>query len=403
MTINTIAVVGAGTMGEGIAQSAAAAGCHVYLVEINQHTLDKAVESLKNRFSRLAEKEKMTTTEALAAWERIQPRTAIENLTDATLAIEAVVERLDIKRNVFQQLARACATGAILATNTSSLPVADIAETTPDPSRVIGMHFFNPVPLMPLVEIIAGPQSKSQHLDSATEVSRKWGKTPVRAKDTPGFIVNRVARGFYLEALRMLEENIAGVEQIDRTMRDLGGFRMGPFQLMDLVGLDVNYAVSQSVWQQSGNPARLTPHPIQGQLVEQKKLGRKTGQGFYNYDNDPPKTAYPDLNLPAKLSSEAIAIAKEFTRKGALISASDTENYIFARILAAIINEAHLALDDNVATSADVDTAMKLGTNYPKGPIDWSHMISQPLVTKMLNQLNKESTDNRFTPAKSLQ
>ncbi len=407
MNVERIAVIGAGTMGAGIAQVAAAHGCAVRLIEVNADVLDKAFDAIQARFDRAVEKGRMTDSERDAAVDRIVGLTEITDLSEVQLAIEAVVEDLDVKTAVFKSLEQA-AQDAVLATNTSSLRVSKIASAVNHPGRVIGMHFFNPAPIMPLVEIIAAEQSDESSLELATNVAKDWDKVPVRAKDTPGFIVNRVARGFYLEALRMLGEGAAAVHTIDNAMRALGKFRMGPFQLMDLVGLDVNYAVSCSVWEQSGKPPRLKPHNIQRDLVEEGRLGRKSKRGFYRYESDPPVVNVEIDVQPFTPPAELEEAVKRFTDNAALCDeptlngATDVERYAFARILATIMNEAAMALDEEVATASDIDTAMRYGTNYPQGPCEWADKSGRDQVAALLNALNEATGDTRFTPSKAL-
>jgi len=398
-TVTDIAVVGGGTMGAGIAQLAAKYGCTVRLIDINQDILDRAIDGITKRLDRSVEKGRTTPADRDAQLARLTTRTDIADLAAVQLAIEAVVEDLDVKHKVFQSLEAATDAKAVLATNTSSLSISKIAEAVRSPGRVVGMHFFNPAPVMPLVEVIAGEASEAANVDFAYEAALLLGKTPVRAKDTPGFIVNRVARGFYLEALRLLGEGVAGVDEIDLVMRGHGGFRMGPFELMDLVGLDVNLAVSTSVWEQMDKHARFAPHAIQQSLVTEGHLGRKTGRGFYLYDHESPVPAYAverrSFQLPPMLVDSMLA----FTMRGGAVDASSTEQYVFSRILAAIINEAGLAYSGGVASSDDIDIAMTQGTNYPNGPLAWSDDIGHRTVRGVLNGLNKHVGDGRYTPA----
>jgi len=261
------------------------------------------------------------------------------------------------------------------------------------------MHFFNPPVLMPLVEVIAGAESDGRVVEQVAALARAWGKTVVRAKDTPGFIVNRVARGYYLEALRMLGEGVAGIDEIDRTMKQLGGFKLGPFELMDLVGIDVNYSVSTSVWEQLGRPARLTPHPIQADLRQRGQLGRKTKRGFYDYATEPPAPAAPVERRPLELPDAVRDTVAAFVQRATERPGTEIENYVFARILATIINEAALALDEGVASRPDIDTAMRLGTNYPRGPLEWAEKIGSNECGRMLLALNATVGDERFRPA----
>ncbi len=396
---NTLAVIGAGTMGAGIAQVVAMHGWQVRLIDVNASVLSSAITGLQKRFQRLVEKGKLSKEIGLQAFQRITAQDTITNLKDTRLAIEAIVENLDVKRKVFADLEAAVSSSTILASNTSSLSIAAIAKGAKHPERVVGMHFFNPAPLMPLVEIIAATTSNSQSVDDAYDIAKTWQKTPVRAKDTPGFIVNRVARGFYLEALRLLGEGVASVSEIDLVMRTHGQFRMGPFELMDLVGLDVNLAVSTSVYEQMDRHPRFAPHDIQKNLVDQAHLGRKTGRGFYCYDGDTP---LPALHAERKsfdlspLLRDAITV---FTHKAGLSDAGSTEQYIFARILGAVINEAGLAFSADVASADDIDIAMQKGTNYPQGPLAWADRIGHRNVRGLLRSLQDHVTDARYEAA----
>jgi len=397
--ITEIAVIGGGTMGAGIAQLAARYGCTVHLIDVNTEVLNRSIGAIARRLDQSVEKGKISQLDRNEQLDRIKPRETIDALDGAQLAVEAVVESLAVKHEVFKALEAATNDKAVLATNTSSLSVGRIAEAVTDPSRVVGMHFFNPAPVMPLVEVIAGNHSAESALDVAFKAATGWGKTPVRAKDTPGFIVNRVARGFYLEALRLLGEGVAGVDEIDLVMRTHGGFRMGPFQLMDLVGLDVNLAVSTSVWEQMSKHARFTPHEIQQNLVGKGHLGRKTGRGFYLYDDGGILPAYAVERRSFQLTPLLVNAMLAFCAKAGAPTASSTEQYVFARLLAAIINEAGLAYCERVATSDDIDIAMIKGTNYPKGPLAWADEIGHRTVRGVLNGLNDIVGDGRYTPA----
>ncbi len=395
----TVGILGAGTMGAGIAQTAATSGWTVRLTDVDEATAAAAVDRIAGRLDRLVEKGRLTPSQRDAARDRLHVAGAIDALADCDLVIEAVVEDLQTKIDVLSRVAKVVSGRCILASNTSSLSISRIALGIGEPARTVGMHFFNPVPLMPLVEIVAGPETRDDVAERAAAIVREWGKTPVRAKDTPGFIVNRVARGYYLEPLRMLGEGIAGIDEIDRIMRTLGGFRMGPFELMDLVGIDVNYTVSCSVYEQLGRPARLRPHPIQKQLLERGTLGRKTGQGFYNYQHEHPLPAVPVERASFELPEMIYKAVRLFCDKATQAGGSITEQYVFARTLVAIINEAALAVDEGVASEADIDTAMKLGTNYPAGPLEWAEQIGRRTCRFLLDQLNERADDRRFTPA----
>jgi len=397
--IRTIAVIGAGTMGAGIAQLAASHGCTVYLNDVSREVIGRGVAGIARRLARSVKKGKITAAEGDATLARVKPPEAIRDLGDVELAIEAVTEDLEIKRNVFAALEAATPPTAVLATNTSSLSITRIAEAVKDPSRVIGMHFFNPVPVMPLVEVVAGERSAEASIDVAFKAAEQWEKVAVRVKDTPGFIVNRVARGFYLEAVRLLGEGVAGVDEIDAVMRTHGRFKMGPFELMDLVGLDVNLAVSTTVWEQLGKPARLIPHEIQRALVKQGHLGRKTERGFYLYDRGAALPAYivdrRSFDLPPLLKDGMLA----FSRRAGSERIGMTEQYIFTRILGAVVNEAGIVLSKGIASGGDIDIAMVKGTNYPKGPLAWAEKIGHRTVRGVLKALNGTVTDGRYEPA----
>ncbi len=396
MMVEAIAVVGAGTMGAGIAQLAASHGCVVHLIDVSSEVLQRGLEDIRKQLDRQVGKGKLAAADRDAMIQRIRPSDEIRELVDVKLAIEAVVEDLAVKRKVFQQLDYATASDAVLATNTSSLSVSKIAEGVRDSSRVVGMHFFNPAPIMPLVEIIAGKQSSEAALDRATQAAKEWGKTAVRAKDTPGFIVNRVARGFYLEALRLLGEGAAGVDEIDLVMRKHAGFKMGPFELMDLIGLDVNLAVSTSVWEQMGNPVRLAPHEIQRRLVAKGDLGRKSGRGFYTYDGATPIAAFPVDRRSFSLNPLLSDAMQQFARRAGAAEAAATEQYILCRVLSAIMLEAAIAESEGVARREDIDIAMVKGTNYPKGPLAWAGEIGPRMMRGVLKALNQFTGDGRY-------
>lgn len=396
----SVAVIGAGTMGTGIAQVAATAGCEVRLIELNATVLDRAVQNIRSNLQRSVEKGKIEASIAAGIVDRIHPMNAIKGLHGVSLAIEAVVESIDVKHKVFRELEQSSGDTAIFASNTSSLSIDKIAEAVRDPSRVIGLHFFNPAPLMPLVEVIAGQRSNPAAMELGRATVTAWGKVAVRAKDTPGFIVNRVARGYYLEALRLLGEGVAGIDEIDGIMRKHAGFKMGPFELMDLVGLDVNLAVSTSVWEQMDKPARLTPHDIQRKLVSENRFGRKTNRGFYAYQDGTTLPAVSVDRRSFRLSPSLADAARVFCEKAGIPDAGSTEHYVVARILSAIINEAGLAYVDGVATSDDIDLAMVKGTNYPKGPLAWADEIGFRNVRGVLKALNDQTGDGRYEPAK---
>lgn len=285
MTVNPslIGVVGAGTMGAGIAQVAAQAGLETLLYDVSQEFIDKGLGRIRGFLQRSRERGKLTTEREQQILARLSSSLKLEDFEGCRLIIEAVPEKLELKREVFKKLDAICGPETLLATNTSSFSVTAIAGAAQRPERVLGMHFFNPPPLMALVEVIQGDRTSSSTMDRATSIVREMGKTPVRAKDTPGFIVNRIARPFYNEALRILGDGEVTVEIVDRIMKGAGGFPMGPFELMDLIGNDVNFAATESLYQSFFHDPRFRPSPIQHRMVQAGNLGRKTGRGFYTY------------------------------------------------------------------------------------------------------------------------
>ena len=279
-----IGVLGAGTMGAGIAQVAAQAGFETLLYDISQEFIDTGLGRIRSFLRGSRERSKITAEQEKQILDRLSSTTKLEAFEDSSLIIEAIPEKLELKRDVFKQLDAICPLATLLATNTSSFSVTAIAANTQHPERVLGLHFFNPPPLMALVEVVQGDRTAAEAIDQATNLMRQMGKTPARAKDTPGFIVNRIARPFYNEALRILGDGDATVESVDRIMRAAGNFRMGPFELMDLIGHDVNFAATESLYRSFFEDPRFRPSPIQHRMVMGGNLGRKTGRGFYVYD-----------------------------------------------------------------------------------------------------------------------
>jgi 3-hydroxybutyryl-CoA dehydrogenase len=281
--MTTVGVVGAGTMGTGIAYAAAISSMRVILYDVSPGSLSRGMARLASDLTKGVEKGKIAPDESASALARIRAASSIDDLKECDIVVEAVVEDLPLKQELFRTLGELCSEKTILATNTSSLSVTAIAAGVRRPERVVGMHFFNPAHIMKLVEVVQGHRTALETVESTRRIAAGMGKTPVSAKDTPGFIVNRVARPFYGEALRLLGEGVTTVEEIDRILTLEGEFKMGPFALMDLIGIDINFAVTRSMYEQTFGEPRYRPHPIQQQMVSAGLLGRKTKRGFYAY------------------------------------------------------------------------------------------------------------------------
>ncbi len=344
MDNNTIVgVIGSGAMGAGIAQLAAMAGHQVVLYDNNTAALDNAKTKLSTTLQKLQEKDKLKNADEILA--RFTFANELNTFAHCGLIIEAIIEKLEVKKAVFADVEKIVNDTCLLASNTSSLSITSIAAACNKPGRVLGLHFFNPTPLMALVEIIPAVQTDATLIPAAKQLMQNWGKTPVLAKDTPGFIVNRIARPFYGEAIRIYEEGIADMATIDWSMTEMGGFRMGPFALMDFIGHDVNYIVTETVFQSFFYDPRYKPSFSQKRLLEAGWLGKKSGRGFYNYAEG--------ITMPEPNKDETLGIN------------------IFERILAMLINEAVEALHLNIASHEDLETAMTKGVNYPKGLLKW--------------------------------
>lgn len=368
-----VGVVGAGSMGAGIAQVAASFGHKVLLFDTNNDAILRAKSTIDKGLGRQVEKGALSEKDARGIHSRIESVGDLSEFSSANLIIEAVIENLDVKRATFQKLEAVINGDAILATNTSSLSVAAIAAACRHPERVIGAHFFNPAPVMPLVEIIPGISTAPSILDRTRSLIERWGKVTVAAKDTPGFIVNRVARPYYLESLRILDERIADAATIDWAMREIGGFRMGPFELMDFIGNDVNFKVTETVYAELFFDPRYRPSLTQKRLVEAKLYGRKSGRGYYDYR--------PGAE-PAKPSSD-----KKLGQK------------IFSRVLAMLVNEAAEALYYGIASREDLDLAMTKGVNYPKGLLKWADEAGIKNILDTLEDLRDLYSEERYRPS----
>jgi 3-hydroxybutyryl-CoA dehydrogenase len=481
-----VAVVGTGTMGQGIAQVALIAGHPVRLHDAVPGRAAEAAAAIGARLDRLVEKDRLTGADRDAARARLKPADSLADLADCALVVEAVLERLDVKQQLFCELEDVVADDCLLATNTSSLSVSAIGGALRNPGRFVGLHFFNPAPLLPLVEVVSGFGTDVTSATRAYETARAWGKTPVACADTPGFIVNRIARPFYAEAFAVHESQGADPATIDAVLRESGGFRMGAFELTDLIGQDVNESVTHSVWQSFFQDVRFTPSLAQRRLVESGRLGRKSGQGWYDYrdgaDRPEPHTAEaaeppayvvvegglgPAAELPAMIREAGIQVREEDEDNGtrlvlpsggqlvladgqtsvefrdvvyfdlaldyrkatrvALSASQDTSprtlteatglfqalgkkvsvigdvpGMIVARAVARIVDLAYDAVAKGVATEEDIDTAMRLGVNYPLGPFEWSRRLGRGWAYALLDDLHLRDPSGRYAPSLAL-
>jgi 3-hydroxybutyryl-CoA dehydrogenase len=390
--VERVGVVGAGTMGAGIAQIAALGGYRTAIYELDSKALQSGMEQLRGALRRGAERGRWSEQDAIDALERIETDTIIEVLGSCDLVIEAAPEDLDLKRNLFERLASACGPETVLATNTSSLSVTAIAAGIPGPNRIVGMHFFNPPALMQLVEVVAGDESGEPALELATEAARGMDRTPIRARDSVGFVANRCVRPFFLESLRMLAEGIAPHDEIDRIVRLGAGLRMGPFELMDLIGIDVNFAVARSFWEQSFGEPRWRPTPIHARMVASGRLGRKTGRGFYVYEKDKPhRPRDPDVQAERPV----------FDEDDLESLAGPNAPGVLTRLGATIANEACFALGEGVASADDINTAMRLGYNWPIGSLEWGERLGWARALGVLEEL-RELQGEAYRPAPAL-
>lgn len=364
-----IGIVGAGSMGIGIAQIASTSGCKVFLYDQNVEIAQSALNKLKKILDRLIEKKRINSNKRDEILSNIKIVSSLNELSGSNLIIEAIIENLNIKKDLFSKLETIVNKECIIASNTSSLSITNLASSLKNPSNFIGIHFFNPAPLMPLVEIIPALQTNINLLDSIRNLLLSWNKFPVIAKDTPGFIVNRIVRPFYSEALRIYDEQIADFATIDFAMKEVGGFKMGPFELMDFIGNDVNYAVTESVFKSFYYDPKYKPSLTQKQYASAGWLGRKTNKGYYDYDSSSKNVPSKDVKLL---------------------------NLIFERILVMLINDAVDAFYLGIASKEDIDLAITKGVNYPKGLIAWGEEKTFSWVEKKMDELYENYKEDRY-------
>ncbi|WP_223601832.1 3-hydroxyacyl-CoA dehydrogenase NAD-binding domain-containing protein [Chryseobacterium sp. GVT01B] len=365
-----IGIIGAGTMGIGIAQVAATNGCKVWVYDANAKQVETATVGLEKNLTKLVDKQKISGEKMTEILANISIATELKDFKDCELIIEAIIENKDIKTKVFTELENYVSENCILSSNTSSISITSLGAELKKPERFIGIHFFNPAPLMPLVEVIPSLLTEKTLAEKIYNLMKEWGKTPVIAKDIPGFIVNRIARPYYGEALRIVEENIATPEQVDDAMKTLGNFKMGPFELMDLIGVDVNFAVTTTVYKDYFYDPKYKPSLLQQRMSEAKLHGRKTGKGFYDYNEGAEK--------PVAQKDDALY------------------QQIFLRIISMLINEAVEAKRLGVATDEDIELAMQKGVNYPKGLLSWGQEIGYAKISETLQNLYEEYQEERY-------
>ena len=462
-TTKTVAVVGAGTMGAGIAQLAAAAGHPVVLFDAFEGAAEKGKAGVDKGLDKLVSRGKMTAETKAALLARIRLASDISEVAEASLVVEAIIENLEIKRELFASLENLVASDTILATNTSSISVTAIARELKHPERFLGMHFFNPAPVMKLVEVISGVATDAGAAEMIYDTAQNWGKIAVHAKSTPGFIVNRVARPYYAEALRLCEEQVASPATLDALLTGAGGFRLGPFALMDLIGNDVNYAVSESVFNAYYQEPRFRPSIMQLELVNAGRLGRKSGRGFYDYADDATSAQAALENADSNAEAADIKLSGGFDIDGVVVERTtgvtaaarakklgkpvivldlnkgtgtsvvgfacstnvedetvsklvaglaaqdikavrlpDWPGLVVMRTVAMLANEGYEANMQGVASFEAIDNAMKYGVNYPKGPIEWANEIGLANVLAVLDGIYHLTRDPRYRAALSL-
>ncbi len=368
--MKNIGIIGAGTMGIGIAQVAATNGCKVWVYDANAKQVETATVGLEKTLTRLVDKQKISSEKMVEILSNISIATELKDFKDCELIIEAIIENKEIKTKVFTELESHISENCVIASNTSSISITSLGAELQKPERFIGIHFFNPAPLMPLVEVIPSLLTEKSLAEKMYNLMKDWGKVPVIAKDIPGFIVNRIARPYYGEGLRIVEENIATVEQVDEAMKTIGNFKMGPFELMDLIGVDVNFSVTKTVYKEYFYDPKYKPSLLQQRMSEAKLHGRKTGKGFYDYSEGAEKS----------------------------VAEKDDALYqqIFLRITSMLINEAVEAKRLGIASDEDLELAMQKGVNYPKGLLAWGKEIGYSKISETLQNLYEEYQEERY-------
>ncbi|WP_294275615.1 3-hydroxyacyl-CoA dehydrogenase NAD-binding domain-containing protein [uncultured Chryseobacterium sp.] len=368
--MTNVGIIGAGTMGIGIAQVAATNGCKVWVYDANAQQVETATLGLEKTLTKLVDKQKISGEKMTEILANISIATELKDFKDCELIIEAIIENKEIKTKVFTELENHVSESCIIGSNTSSISITSLGAELKHPERFIGIHFFNPAPLMPLVEVIPSLLTGKSLPEKIYSLMKDWGKTPVIAKDIPGFIVNRIARPYYGEALRIVEENIATIEQVDDAMKTIGNFKMGPFELMDLIGVDVNFSVTKTVYNEYFYDPKYKPSLLQQRMSEAKLHGRKTGKGFYDYAEG---AAKPEPQKDDSLYQQ-----------------------IFMRIISMLINEAVEAKRLGIANDEDLELAMQKGVNYPKGLLAWGEEIGYAKISGILQNLYEEYQEDRY-------
>lgn len=368
--MTNVGIIGAGTMGIGIAQIAATNGCKVWVYDANAKQVETATVGLEKTLTKLVDKQKISAEKMTEILANISIATELKDFKDCELVIEAIIENKEIKTKVFTELEKYVSESCVIGSNTSSISITSLGAELQKPERFIGIHFFNPAPLMPLVEVIPSLLTEKSLAEKIYNLMKGWGKTPVIAKDIPGFIVNRIARPYYGEGLRIVEENMATVEQVDDAMKTIGNFKMGPFELMDLIGVDVNFSVTKTVYNEYFYDPKYKPSLLQQRMSEAKLHGRKTGKGFYDYSEGAEK--------PVAQKDETLY------------------QQIFLRIISMLINEAVEAKRLGVANDEDLELAMQKGVNYPKGLLAWGKEIGYAKISETLQSLYEEYQEERY-------